>query len=314
MGKDSKETFEIGSTLFLFLWIFSCILMVLSICYFNFVINPPIATYFTIVLLLVLIGLMMVPFAKGVSVGKLFSIQLKEINSSIERLRETIINIGIKNVQDVKVYTTIPAGQENIHVSASEKSAEQIESAKTLYKQGKIMEAIESYKRALNYDCENWGAAMALGYIYFSLDEMGIDKSEWGFSDEERLFKSIFYSTYATEKDKQHYNQYLNLGIAQGKLGGDKSIRVAIKNLEVAYNMLNNDDSIAGNPYWIMSKGKARSFMGEFEEKLGNTDKATEYRSEAIEIFNSCPDPKPHDLEHWKADAEQALNRLRGNK
>ena len=78
--------------------------------------------------------------------------------------------------------------------------------------------------------------------------------------------------------------------------------------------MLDFDPNVKHHPQMFLNKGKAKSFMGEFEEALGNDEKAIQYRKEAIEIFNNCPDPKPIDLENWKKQAQDALNNLESKK
>jgi len=308
---NNKAKLQIGSNLFYIVWISSIILLLISIIYLVFCPYSFQTVYPIYIFLLILIGILMLPFAGKFNIGKLFSIELKELSSSIEKLRDTIINIGIKNVQEVKVTTAIngPYG-ESFKVYALEQSQKNLNLANSLFQQQRFMESLKYYHEALKYDNDNWVAAMYLGFIYLSLPEFGVDENEWGFNNDERLFRSIFYSAYAAEKDVNHYNQFMNLAIAQKHLGGEGLTRLAIKNMEKAYNMLNYDPNVINNPKMFLNKGKAISFMGEFEEALGNKDKAIQYRKEAIEIFNQCPKPNPPDLEKWKNQAQEALNKL----
>ena len=127
--------------------------------------------------------------------------------------------------------------------------------AESLYKQNRIIESIENYKESLKYDKENWIAAMYLGFLYLSLPEFKIDKKYWGFTDEERLELSIYYSTYATKIDINHFNQFMNLGIAQKHLGGERHTKLALKNIKIAYDMLEYDPNVKNNPQMFLNKG-----------------------------------------------------------
>ena len=311
MGKIDNENFKIGSGLFLFLWISSIILFLIVIIY-SIICPQSIKTIYPIyILILILIGLLLLPFIGKFSVGKLFSIEMKELNSSIEKLRDTIVNIGIKNIQDVKVNISSEAPDgAKVEIKTFEKSQKYSNLAYSLFRQNRIMESIDNYKESLKYDRENWIAAMYLGFLYLSLREFNIDEKYWGINNNERLELSIYYSTSATKIDINHYNQFMNLAIAQKKLGGEGLTKLALKNMKIAYDMLEFDSDVKNHPHMFLNKGKARSFMGEFEEALGNNEKAIQYRKEAIEIFNHCPKPVPHDLETWKRQAQEALKNL----
>jgi len=169
------------------------------------------------------------------------------------------------------------------------------------------MESLHSYHKAFDSDSNNWVAAMFLGYIYLSLNDLEKDRNKWGFSERERLLRSAFFSMHATQKDPNHYMQFMNLGIALRHLGGRSLIQLGLDKLETAFNMLNYDPQVQNNPELILAKGKCRSFMGEFAELLEMKKEAIQYRKEAVEIFKNCPEPKPPSLDHWLMDAEKSI-------
>ena len=302
--------FQIGSKLFYGVWISSICLLSISIVYLAFCPYSFKIIYPIYVLLLIVIGLLLLPFGGKFNVGKIFSIELKQLNSSIEKLRDTIVNFSIKNTQNLTVSNVNGPTGEILQVYTAEESKRNLKLAYSLFQQRRIIESIEYFHAALKYDSDNWVAAMFLGFTYLSLPDFQPNINEWGFDDNERLSRSIFYSTLAIRNDVNHYNQFMNLAIAQKHLGGERLCRLAIKNMEKAYNMLNFDQTVQNIPQLFLNKAKARSFMGEFEEAMGNRDHAIQFRQEALQLFNQCPTPIPNDLEIWKNQAQEALDRL----
>ena len=151
---------------------------------------------------------------------------------------------------------------------------------------------------------------MFLGYIYLTLKDLEKDKSKWGFSERERLLRSVFFSMHATQKDPNHYNQFMNLGIALRQLEGKNLIQLGLDKLKIAFNMLDYDPQVQNSPVLMLAKGKCRSFMGEFAELLEMKKEAIQYRKEAVQIFKHCPEPKPSGFDNWLRDAEGAILEL----
>lgn len=262
------------------------------------------------ILFLLLIGILFMPFLSRLSIGNLFGIELRKIGDSIDKLRETVLNVLQLNVQtrqEVNIFSLKTPDDRSEQMRIELRSQRYAEQAYSLFKQGRILESIEYYHKSFEWDNNNWVAALFLGFLYLSLSDIRISTEKWGIDDFERLSRSVFYSLFATVKDPNHYMQFMNLGIAQGHLGGNKMLTLALRNLKKAYNMLDYDPTVKNDPKLLLQKGKCRSFMGEFSESLGDKEIAKRYRQEAIEILKNCPQP---DRDRWLKDAEDALQRL----
>jgi len=266
-----------------------------------------------IFLLLILLCIVMFPFLKSFTVGNIFSVQVRELSDSVERLRDSVQNMLIQqfqSTQNVNITTLNAPDGSNLEIETKSKSREYSDLAFGLFRQERYLEALDYYEKALESDANNWVAAMFLGYIYLSLNELEKDQKKWGFDDSARLLRSVFFSMHATKKDPNHYMQFMNLGIALRHLDGEKQIRLGLKSLEKAFKMLNYDPQVPGDPKLVTAKGKCRSFMGEFAYLLGMKQEAIQYRREAVEIFKNCPKPVPPELATWLRDAEMALSEI----
>lgn len=302
--EKDKEKFKIGGGLFVFCWIVVILMISISLI-FNLL-----KSELNFILFLVLIGIILLPFLKSFNVGKIFGLELKSLNTNIEKLRETILNFNINTKQEINLLNILSPEGQNLQIKTIEESKKKSDLGYSLFMQQRLLEAIDAYKESLKIDPNNWIAAMYLGFIYLSLPEYKIDETTWGFDNSERLFQSIYYSAYATKIDIQHYNQFMNLAIAQKHLGGRNLVQLALKNMEKAYRMFITDPNVPSNPILVLNKAKARSFMGEFAEAIEEYEDAIKYRQEAIEIFRNCPEPKPEALEKWLHQAEEALENL----
>ena len=266
------------------------------------------------ILLLLLLGFILLPFLKSLNVGNLFKIELQKIEESIDKLRDTVYNVlhlNIQSKQTTNIFNLNTRDGRVEQIQTDLKSQRFSEQAYSLFKQGRFLESIDYYQKAFESDNNNWGAAYSLGYLYLSLRELKVKDSEWGFDEVERLSRSIVYSGIAIMKDPNHYMQYMNLGIAQGHIGGNKMLELAIRNLEKAFNILSFDKNVVKNPQLMVAKGKCRSFMGQFAETLKLIGDAREYRKQAIDILKACPTPVPHDRDLWLKQAEGALEKLK---
>jgi len=305
-SEKNKEIYRVGGGLFVLCWLVVIVLIIITIIY-NL---PPLKSNLHFILFLVLIGIILLPFLKSFNVGKIFGVELKSLNTNIEKLRDTILNFNINIKQEINLLKIPSPEGQNLQLKTIEESKKKSDLGYSLFTQKRLLEAIDAYKESLKIDPNNWIAAMYLGFIYLSLPEYKIDEANWGFNNAERLFQSIYYSTYATKIDIQHYNQFMNLAIAQKHLGGESLVRLALKNMEKAYRMFITDPNVPSNPVLVLNKAKARSFMGEFAEVIGEFEEAKRYRQEAIDIYKSFPEPKPEALENWLHQAEEALDKL----
>lgn len=308
MSTKGKDQLTVGSLLFFICWTISLILLPASL-YFKFI-SITNKTFFLAIL--IQIGLILTPFLKSFSVGNLFKIELKELSKSVDELRSSIqnfINIQHNNIQSIKNYNiSTPIG--SFSAEMSKISNKYLNLGNSLYNQKRYIESLKYYKKAYDFDKNNWVTSLMLGFLYISLEDLKVPQELWGFNNEERITRSIFYSTQATLLDPNHFNQYMNLGIAYLHFGGENSFKLAYKNLEIAYEMLNNDPNIQLNPIFITNKGKVKSFMGEAAEKLDQIELAIKNRKESIDIFENCPNPKPFEIKKWISLSQDAISCL----
>ncbi|MDP8267908.1 MAG: tetratricopeptide repeat protein [Candidatus Tenebribacter davisii] len=308
MSEKEKNQLSIGSKLFFFCWIISILLLPASF-YFKLISITNKTVYPAI---LIQIGLILTPFLKSFSVGSIFKVELKELSKSVDDLKtsfQSFISVNQNNVQVMKNYNIqTPVG--DFEVETIKLSNKYLKLGYSLYHQKRYIESLEYYKKAFDLDSNNWVASLLLGSIYLSLNDFKVPQSSWGFNDEERLAKSIFYLTLTIRNDPNHYNQYMNLGLAYLKLNGDNSLKLAYSNLETAYTMLCDDQNIQLMPSFMLDKGKSLSFMGEAAKKLNLIEKAIEHRKESINIFDNCPKPTPLDLNKWRDLSQNALLEL----
>ena len=57
-------------------------------------------------LFLLFIGILLLPSLKSLDVLKIFKIELRELNESVQKLRETVLNLSIRNTQNINIFST----------------------------------------------------------------------------------------------------------------------------------------------------------------------------------------------------------------
>lgn len=303
-----------------FLWSIALLLVILAI-FFDLI---PFKTVNELLLLFLLIGLVLLPLLNKFKIGNLFEMDLKNISQSVDELKDTVLNLSLnmKNEQSTVLNFNPPNISEKAlmgatSISENKTELKQTNSLQYLFNQAithlnrkEFLSAIESLKKILELDCKNWRSAMMLGFIYLSLDEIVDDIESLGLSKGNAINNSIKYSGIAIELDKSHYNQYMNLALALKKSESRFLLEEGLENLKKAKEVFNRDPNTMRNPNLCMENGKVTSFMGEFSEILGNKKNALKYRNEAMDIFDSCPDPKPTAFKKWYEDTKNAVIKL----
>ena len=310
MEQESQSNLlRIGSRLFYICWLVSLVAIICILIWGIGSIQSPSGFF----LFLVLLCMAMFPFLKSFTVGNIFSMQVRELANSVEKLKDSVQNILIQqsqNTQNVNLTLLNDLEGREFKIKTGFKSQRYSDLGYSLFLQERYMESLGYYEKAFESDPNNWVAAKALGFIYLSLTDYEKDQSKWGFRDKERLLRSVFYSMYATKNDPNHYEQFMNLGIALRHLEGKNLVKLGMENLQKAFDMLINVPQVLNNPKLMTARGKCRSFMGEFAKLLGESDIAIQYRKEAVDIFNSCPEPVPKELNYLLKDAETAISEL----
>jgi len=302
------------------LWSIALLLVILSI-FFNLI---PFNTVNELLLFLLLIGLVLLPLLSKFKIGNLFEMELKNISQSVDKLKDTVLNLSLtmNNVQSTKVIVNTPNSTQTelmgttlipdnqIQLKQSNNLQFLFNKASEQFNRKEYLRAIDTYKSILELDCKNWISAMILGFIYLSLDELLENVESIGLMKGNILSNSIKYSGVAIELNKSHYNQYMNLALAQKKSESKFLLEDGLENLKRAIDVFDRDPNTMRSPNLCMEKGKAVSFMGEFYELLGDKKSALKYRNEAVDIFDSCPDPKPLAFAKWYKDTKNAIKKL----
>jgi tetratricopeptide (TPR) repeat protein len=260
------------------------LLLLIFVIFWDFI---PTDSGIEVFLFTLFIGIFLLPMLNKIKIGSMFEIEMKDVQ--------------IKDIQTNEISST---------TKANEELAKKLKVAESLFKQNRIIEAINLYKEIFEKDSNNWVIAKNLGFLYLSLIDLGVDRSEWGFSDEERLANSMLFSGFAALKDKTHFTHYLNLAIAQKHTGCQGLLVLALKNMKIAQNILKIDKSTRTNPILLFNLGKVTSILGEFEEASGNMDQAIAYRKQALEILKSCPTPYSREVIHWIDQTNRAIENL----
>ena len=159
--EKNQEKFRVGGGLFVFCWLAVIFMLIVTFIFDLY----PLKSELNFILFLVLIGIILLPFLKSFNVGKIFSLELKSLNTNIEKLRETILNFNINTKQEVSLLNiNSPEGQ-NLQFKTVEQSKKKSDLGFSLFHQGRFLEAIEAYRDSLKIDPNNWIAAMYLGFI-----------------------------------------------------------------------------------------------------------------------------------------------------
>lgn len=319
-SKEAKNEKQHWPFHYWLLWSIALLLVILSI-FFSLI---PFKTINELLLFLLLIGLILLPLLSKFKIGNLFEMELKNISQSVDKLKDTVLNLSLNMKNELSIVNnynppnisqqglmgaiSIPENQRQIKQSNNIQYL--FDKANDQYNRNEFLQAIDTYKTILELDCRNWISAMILGFIYLSLDELLENVESIGLTKGNILSNSIKYSEIAIELDKSHYNQYMNLALAQRKSESKLLLEEGLENLKRARDVFDRDPNTMKNPKLCMEKGKVVSFMGEFSEILGNRGNALKYRIEAVDIFDSCPEPKPAAFTKWYNDAKNAIIKL----
>jgi len=266
---------------------------------------------------IILTVLLLIPIIKSVKIGNIFKLDLKEfdeIKEEVKEIRRTLFSINLQSNQTVNYYPQ-PVGlpyQKIQNIPISDRTKLLMDDAEQTYKQGKVHNSIEKYRIVLEeFDPNNWVAAFWLGYLYLLLED-SVEKE----SIKKVLDQSIFYSKYATTKNKTHAAQFINLAIAQkhfATLDGQKLyalIELALENLEFAEKLFERDDNSLSDPKMIIDYGKCLHFIAEFNEELGKKNNGIEYSEKAITVFKKHPDQINSEVQKWLNEAKKRLKHL----
>ena len=140
---------------------------------------------------------------------------------------------------------------------------------------------------------------MVLGYIY--------GESHPGLDD---LGKAIYFSTIATNLNKTHFNQFLNLGLAQLHTKKKDLLNETIVNFDKSNDIIEADESNRELIPFREIIGRIDLFKAEAYEKLSFIEKAISFNESGISKLNNLPEPKSLRAKEWLAGAEAYLTRL----
>jgi len=247
-----------------------------------------------IVVLCILIGIILLPGIKKLTLPG---------GVGFENFDEADTEVPQKS-RRTKLYGSIdPYSEEKINIL--KKAKRNFDIAKSLIGQNRLLEAEKRLIKSLAIEPNNWFAEMLMGFIYLTKS----DSSEFGLSKAEMLDKSINHSRNAVDLDPNHFNQYMNLGIAQGHMEGSNMLGLAISNLKIAADMINNDKEVNTIQSFMLQRGKCITFMGEFAEKKGDYEGALRYRLDGKEVLEQCTDTPESQI--WLNNTNDAIKNLK---
>lgn len=188
----------------------------------------------------------------------------------------------------------------------SKRAKAQFDIGESLVHQFKWAEAIPYLKRALDIDCKYWLPAASLGFIYGE-NPQGISVHN--------LEQSLFYSTLATKLNQTHYNQYVNLALAQLHTESKILAKNSFSNFDFALDIINKDLVNRDKPYFLTEVAKINIFKSKASENIFKTNtKAIALLKKGIKQINNCPPPISAEANHWLNDAQNNLLRLQNQK
>jgi len=287
MAENEKDPFKIGSTLFRWIWG-----VIIGVTFILFILNIFNAIKFPFITISFLMIILFFPYLKSFSFGNLLKMEFKEVKKNFEDLKTTIINRMNVN-QQININTSefqLPEKYGKHKIIASKKSNEYLKLGSSLTNQSRFHEGIKYLDKAIVIDERSWAAHMILGAIYINLLDINYPPLEY-LVKEEKISKAIYHSHQAIEIDPNHYNQFMNLGLAYMKLDGDNANMLALKYYNIAYEMLNNEANINKHPWFVIERCKVKHYMGEASERLSQYEHVVNHEIEAISIIDECTDP-----------------------
>jgi len=192
-----------------------------------------------------------------------------------------------------------PVSNDTINLMMKNEFILHFQIGKQFIESGNLSAAIPHFKKVLKLNPNHWLSAMYLGFIY----------GENHNNPEYNLYESIFYSTYAIKLDKNHFNQFLNLALAQIHTGNENLIMESIKNFNESENVIKRDPN-KNRPILVTQLAKIYKFKGEAFERLENSEDALISYKEAYKIFESFPDSKSDEIQKWMNDTKRDIERL----
>lgn len=266
---------------------------------------------YRLILFLLLLSMILFPSLKEFSIGNIITMKIKSLDNSVNQLKDTILNLSFNTTNTQTIINSdfpLPHGQ--TYSGPMIKEAKRVfDLARSLYNQKRYIESLKYFNKAFDLDRNNWVSAMYLGFIYLSISNLNINQDQIGITRNQTLEKSIFYSSCAVDLDPNHFNQYMNLGIAQMHFDSNILKQSGIINLQIVIDMISNDKKANSDPGLFIQKCKCATFIGEIYEKLEDFSKSRSQYELAMTYYDICPTPLPLDYEKWKNDTIIGLKR-----
>ena len=273
-----------------------------------------------IIVLLIFILLLLWKDLESASFASILSLKKKttKLEETTQSLQESVLNLitiqsNVSVNQVTNIYNTLgsTAGitteitppeeikpNFNVPITTSRMAAQEYEIGTRLMDSKKWTESIPHFKNALKLEPNHWFSALNLGFIF---GEGGPNYN---------LSESIFYSTLAINLNKTHYNQFVNLGLAQLHTGGDFLFEQSLINFDEALDVIDNDVQNKDKPYFIVLAAKIKLFKALAKKYLLNLEDSESLLIEAIAQMENCPTPWPVGTDKWLEDAKHNLKAL----
>ena len=193
-----------------------------------------------------------------------------------------------------KEYPVPPDTRQKTEITSTNKSLNYVKKAQDALQHNNVDDAISYLELAIKNDSQNWYAFSMLGSLYLNFKK-----------DQDTALK---YLLPAIELDKNHFNHFMNAGVACIWKKENKS---AIEHLTKAIEIIERDHIARHIPKFVMEYGKCLMFIGEAYKNLQEIPKSKEYVKKSLEKLKEIPNQYRDELiNYWIKEAQDRLTRL----
>lgn len=201
------------------------------------------------------------------------------------------IPLEIKNI----TFSIPDDERKNIKVKFTSDSIQKINLAKKYLKFNEIDNAIQTLEESIKKDPNNWYSYLLLGSIYLNYK-----------NDSDNALK---YLISAMEIDKNHFNQFMNAGVAYIWKSENK---LAIEALNKSIEIIERDQISRHLPRIKMEYGKCLMFIAEAFQNLDDKENSIKYLEMSIKKVDEIPNQDRNiAINYWLEEARKRLSKVK---
>ncbi len=245
--------------------------------------------FVSLIILVIVIG----PYSEAKKIGR--QILVKKL-SDLGAQKDTLSGMSEPSISESneKKYPVPPDTRQKTEITSTNKSLNYVKKAQDALQHSNIDDAISYLELAIKNDSQNWYAFSMLGTLYLNFKNDGDT--------------ALKYLLPAIELDKNHFNHFMNAGVACIWKKEDKS---AIEHLTKAIEIIERDHTARHIPRIVMEYGKCLMFIGEAHEHLQDISKSKECVKKSLEKLKEIPNQYRDGLiNYWIKEAQNRLTRL----